>query len=116
MANEKHTPTPWFWMADDDVRKPRIFANGDGADIGKLITEVGNAEPWNDALDEWEANAALIVRAVNSHANLVAALKAIDAFWTEDHPEGPDGKNHFLAETNAIWRNARAALAQAGEK
>lgn len=65
---EKHTPTPWHTDDDDTVRAPNGF-------IVARINEF--AESFCDKMHE--NNAALIVRAVNSHDDLVAALRKADA-------------------------------------
>jgi hypothetical protein len=67
---------------------------------------------------EAQANAARIVLTWNCHDDLVAALTAIDGFWTEAHPAGPDGDPaHGLGvlsdDTITIWRGIRAALSRA---
>lgn len=70
MTNEaKHTPGPWDWMA--------VSANASGGFHLYLIDAARRkiAALWGGA-EEKQANAALIVRAVNSHADLLAALRA----------------------------------------
>ena len=81
---------------------------------------------------KWEAEFAasqtrrkLIDRAIRSFEPMRDALKAIDAHWTEDFPDGPEGDRKIktgyaailggeLAEsTLAVWRQIRAALALA---
>lgn len=70
--------------------------------------------------DNWSANAARIALTWNCHDELVAALKAMDDFWTEAHPAGPDGDPTTMgglatltADTLAVWRGIRAALSRA---
>jgi len=59
----KHTPTPWTVQQSDHVG-------------GLLIKPVpGQVVAQCDEGSEMEANAAFIVRAVNAHDDLVAALK-----------------------------------------
>ncbi|WP_106724256.1 hypothetical protein [Pseudaminobacter soli (ex Li et al. 2025)] len=67
-----------------------------------------------------EAIAAQLVHRWNAHSHLLAALKAMDAFWTEHHPEGPDGDPATLGglvaltdDTLEVWRTIRAAIAKA---
>jgi hypothetical protein len=57
------TPRPWRYETAGEVNRPRIY----GGILSKLIAEIGNAQPWTDAADEWEANAELIVNAVNQY-------------------------------------------------
>ena len=71
MTEAKHTPTPW-----------RISPYGCGFEIESeqdlIIAQVQQVKPLSNetALLERHANAAYIVRAVNSHAALVNALGA----------------------------------------
>lgn len=61
-----HTPTPWLEHGN------RIIA-ASGKPICALAKRVNEAsDEWEHLSKENEANAALIVRAVNSHASLVA--------------------------------------------
>jgi len=45
---------------------------------------------------------------------MLDALMALDAYWTEDWPEGPDSPGkHFIRLTNetvALWKQVRAAI------
>lgn len=64
--------------------------------------------------DEGEANARLIAAA----PDLFEACVALDVFWTESHPEGPDGNPKYWIgtlsdKTLGVWRAARAAIAKA---
>lgn len=68
MPNEtKHTPTPWQ-LHDDDYCPEEIYGGLD-FDNGKMngvhVADV-RTEP-----DNWEANGRFIVRAVNSHDDLL---------------------------------------------
>ena len=70
------TPRPWTrgrWVWDAYARRevPSIFAGG--ATVAQL--HVAPITPFEEA----EANAALIVRAVNAHEKLVEALKVVHA-------------------------------------
>lgn len=65
------TPTPWKVFTTPDGRK----IVGIGAEDGGGILDAGfGVWRWKD--DEGMANAELVVRAVNSHDELLAALKA----------------------------------------
>ena len=72
-----------------------------------------------DGIDATSEHRALIVRAVNCHADLVAALEEFDAAFGAFHSEMYD--RHSTAYRNACNRlaaavkGARAALAKAGE-
>ena len=62
----KHTPLPWFehgWESRDDA----VFVRSVGGVLVARVCYIGGTEPA-------EANAALIVKAVNNHERLVAAL------------------------------------------
>ena len=97
-----HTPTPWkTGNAFDCARDHAISADGN------LIARVmGNGYPigtgWSP---ESAANADLIVRAVNAHDALVAALEAITGMVEAyaGHPMSNDKRT----------KDARAALAAA---
>ncbi len=50
-----------------------------------------DASYYSQSQNELEANAALIVRAVNSHAALVAALESVNAYWDQyNESDNPD--------------------------
>ena len=69
---------------------------------------------WN-APQQNQANAALIVQAVNSHAALVAACKAAMAFWDEPRPTfGCNEKRK--ADLERTKELIREALRLAGDK
>ena len=80
MTDAGHTETPWRVFTTPDGRK--IVGVGDKDGQGILDRGFG-VWAWNDA--EGIANAELVVRAVNSHDDLVAALK--DAI-TEHNNDG----------------------------
>ena len=71
----KPTPTPWrckpFISHDPDISTPSGWANIWGADEQTALASVGGGV---GAIGNFEANAALIVRAVNAHEDLVKAL------------------------------------------
>ena len=59
--------------------------------------------------------------ACNAFDDLVAALKRVDASWTEAFPDGPDGSREYLGglgklsdDTANLWRAMLAALSRAG--
>lgn len=110
MDTSKHTPTPW--MKADFPGSFRTFISSTD---GKLLA---NAYHMDDGGDETaEANAALIVRAVNSHEQLVAALRgarvAIDVLMAQLIEVDPS----FMPTKSAVWPQLVAinhALAAAG--
>lgn len=66
MAESKHTPIPWLI---DGSNSNEFIVSADG---GRVASCCVNGRYWREA----EANAEFIVRAVNSHAALVAACEA----------------------------------------
>lgn len=77
-APPKHTPTPGPWRFECG----EIFA-ADGECLGVMY----RTEAWTSGdpvLSEDQANARLIVRAVNSHDDLLAALKRPIVFTVEE--------------------------------
>jgi hypothetical protein len=77
-----HTPTPWEVL--DTHFGPKIYTvQGNGAAVCQFFPFHEKGRNPTDAFLNADANAALIVRAVNAHAQLVAALEKI-AKGTED--------------------------------
>lgn len=75
MNEMAHTPTPWRVFTTPDGRK----LVGIGAQDGGGILDAGfGVWSWMDA--EGVANAELVVRAVNSHQDLLNALKAATGY------------------------------------
>lgn len=106
----KHTPGPWLvvWGSSE----PHIGASI----IGDLPNDYTVAELLNHlpVKHQCEANAYLISAA----PDMLEALRAIDTFWSEDRPSGPETKARSgFAElhetTRAVWRQIRAAIAKA---
>jgi hypothetical protein len=91
MSNTKHTPTPW--AAGGSV------IEREGETIAQAFRMTGCP------IDQPVVNAAFIVRAVNSHEQLVAALRDLLPDAIGNHIGGPD--------TQARIDAARAALAAA---
>ena len=91
----KHTPTPWHVVAGTLIKDELMPFDRDERDTALIATADGDPTDVRAA-----ANAAFIVRAVNSHEQLVAALRAcLDA----------DG----ISQRRAASALARAALAAA---
>ena len=79
----EHTATPWKLPADDD-RHPNDIPDFIAGDIGYRFLIVHPAGMVKTS--EIKANAAFIVRACNSHYQLVSALQeAIEELWDRDH-------------------------------
>lgn len=68
------TPGPWAEQLHPEIsppHKPRVHGHMDTT----LVCEVGNAEDWVRAYDEWQANADFIAHAPEDIAWLVAELE-----------------------------------------
>jgi len=78
--NAAHTPTPWRIAGKGTIRTDTGWVPGDGW-IGTIN--------WRNR----DANAEFIVRAANSHEELVAALKPLAAFY-ERHFAGGEWQDH----------------------
>jgi hypothetical protein len=95
----QQTPTPWkVFITPDGLRLVGI-----GAENGEGICDAGFGI-WSWDHPDGIANANLIVRAVNSHAQMFAALKALAE-------EGPNAK--WQNAPVELLRAAQAAIAQA---
>lgn len=92
-----NTPTPWKASKNDE------FCIVESVNR-KLIADASGHIDMTD--DEAEANAALIVRAVNSHQSLIDALE-----WYVKHDDSGENDGYYIAGLNA----AKAALALAKE-
>lgn len=78
-----HTPTPW---EVDPKRALRVLQRG-------TDTTICSTGATDNTRDQWEANAAFIVRAANAHDALVAALEAVaEAFNLSHAHRGPLGR------------------------
>ena len=121
MSETGHTPTPWVLREC----KGHGFDQIDGAD-GFTICDVDALNPYKYGIanvgeyaesprqrkprpGECEANAALIVKAVNSHAQLVEALKRIEQFARPDH-RNMDG---LATDIAIVWNIATEAIRMA---
>lgn len=77
MTDTKHTPTPWGISGNLLVSGDRHVQNNR---VGATFNYRGNAK----------ANAAFIVRAVNAHEALVAALAEVMEWIANWHPDFTD--------------------------
>jgi hypothetical protein len=92
----EHSPLPWSTGQLDNGRADYIFASGQA---------IADCEFSSNGMVN-EANAAMIVRAVNAHAQIVAALTQIAAIENKDF--GPDWEE--IEEARAIAEKALASL------
>ncbi len=90
MTNKiEHSPLPWITspcgeMCPDDIM---IYADLGKNEMGvQMISTVGKVLSLRQSKEVTAANAALIVRAVNAHAKLVAALEFYRAAF-QFHPK-----------------------------
>lgn len=106
----KHTPTPWH-TGDADFRSilgPTTRRRNDDGRL-RLINIATVAQSDDD--DEDAANAAIIVRAVNSHVQLMRALEDIAAIkWVATTEEAMRGGNTPMCAAEAMQSIARSAL------
>ena len=91
MSNTKHTPTPWSDNGNEII-------DARGAVVGGAVTD---------------KDAAFMIRACNSHDQLVSALRnliaASDAYSTVHAPDGDDVAR--MVRYAEAFNNARAVLA-----
>lgn len=108
MEYHKHTPTPWGFTGEPNGYTIWQTARGCQSHPQAIARVVGGRVK----VDEEEANASYIVRAVNSHAALVEALRQtqsdLDAYLAPTAGE----VNPYLRNIRA---RCRAALALAGD-
>jgi hypothetical protein len=94
-----HTPTPWDIFPDYEHAALTIGHYGKSAPLVTHVCDLPN-------MHGSQANAEFIVRAVNSHAALVAALEKV-ALFGENPTALAIGHTAALME---LGRNARSAL------
>jgi hypothetical protein len=94
-----YTPTPWLISR----RSSTAIETGQGMLIASTGGYSDTGRDSEDIHDEQTANAALIVRAVNSHAELLEALETLVRFYREND----------AAQVIPEWEKARAAIAKA---
>lgn len=91
------------------------------ADSGYRATSKGDrisANQWSDILRITSNPEAY--RKIRAADDMLAALQAIDTFWTNSFPDGPEGSRKALGglgtisdDTIEVWRTIRAALSRA---
>jgi hypothetical protein len=104
MSEVKHTPLPWMQVT---LHPRSILGNGQvGAHAFEIEPDlIAKMHDERKALTLAVANAALIVKCVNAHDDLVAALKAVQS-----------DERDFQCLSGATFALIDAALASAGEK
>lgn len=117
----EHTPTPWVDVENDEdsIDWDKVYITTDDRVYKSLIpiaeVSIGYSEPMNS---EQIANAAFLVRAVNSHDELVATLTAIKTIiGNVDYSRG-GGENTarlYGEMLNCIRDAVAAALSRAGK-
>lgn len=103
MSETKHTPTPWYLADDDDCR---ICCPEED-----VCTADTHRDEYSPDEDEAIANAAFIVRAVNSHDALVEALQSLLDETLNCVDDGTLPRD--AVDNNAGVKKARTALAKA---
>lgn len=99
----QHSPLPWRVDTPNDPDGDRVYgiANRDW-----IVADIYQCDDTPLAEDVAEANAEFIVRACNSHADLLAALKiAVDVAesWIESELRGTSKYNAEMAKLEPCW-------------
>jgi len=82
---KQHTATPWHHAYDGVFKRNEDESNVlQGGDVNFYIASMDTGEANSIGIQEREANAAYIVKAVNNHERLVSSLRfLVDAAKTE---------------------------------
>lgn len=122
-----HTPVAWRVADCDEPALDSWSLDGDGsfdsrpiAAGDKLVCYVAGPITWGDEPSECDANAAFIVKACNSHEELVEALRELDSVIDFSQPWEPASDackcvqhcNGGAEAWNKALRRARAALSK----
>ncbi|MBZ9659735.1 hypothetical protein LB523_11835 [Mesorhizobium sp. ESP-6-4] len=88
----KHTPTPWVFSPGRHTHDCIIHAaDADDSEYGYILPDKGGVVGSSEWIWLSDEDGEFIVRAVNAHDALVAALEmaraSIAGEWGEDHPE-----------------------------
>lgn len=83
-----HTPTPWEFKEKDDEGRFVIIGERDGLDVTFVADTIGGLG------DAEKANAAFIVKAVNCHDELLAALVNLYALVRGECPSILENDHH----------------------
>ncbi len=97
-----HTPTPWNLNP-----KAVLVIESEGI----TVASCGNA---NVIRDQWEANAAFIVRAVNAHDELLRVVKALES-WV-DANNMPQCQSLMPDKDQSFGEAIKQAIARAAGK
>lgn len=88
-------------------------------DIGEVVC-ADDTEVTIATIDYGRDDAEEIGQLIAAAPELLAALKALDAYWLESLPEGPDGSRVVMSglgtiadDTIAIWKQVQAAISKA---
>ena len=99
-TTDKATPRPWKAAEAEQMDKGlRIFSLGDA--------EIAPATAYGDTKKQRDKNAELIVRAVNTHDELVEVCKAIEDSGFLSDKNGDDSGGHLLADLRQALTNAQ---------
>lgn len=110
MMDAKHSPLPWKMEMETHFDSDEQYFRSVVGPDGKTICLAGFAISMGSSDDETFANSAFIVKAVNSYAKLVNALKESRAQIEYLHD-----KFQETGSGNAILARIDAALAPSGE-
>ena len=115
----EHTPIPWYTelvtKTDTGLQATIICARNDSRwpSGGRTIAEVGH---WRDRIDP-EADAQFIVRAVNNHDKLLAALEGLVGAFRDNPNKPSDSKDWAYTISTDIFAEgiprARDAIEEA---
>lgn len=109
MSQAAHTPTPWYADRLEHVVSVRASLPDDG-EFTVFTTEYSSAD--DPQLND--ANAAHIVRCVNSHSALVEALRSFalsDEYWQTLNVDKMADTDTLYSWPVSAYRRVRAALA-----
>lgn len=102
-----HTATPWF-VYDEAKTVSAVNSPEDGGDI------VCDApEDATESMKRWDANAAFIVRAVNSHDSLVKALENAESALRYCEQNSLSPNDILRPKVEVTIKSITAALSQA---
>lgn len=112
-TEEKMTATPRPWALDTNEDGDVFGVNAPDAEL--IVCDPPPAH-FVKSRAAWEANAALIVKAVNAHDDLVAALKAAEGYLLNAKIDLETGapKRTAIQTIEGGLKVVRAALAKAG--
>ena len=108
-AEATHTPLPWG-IEQTNRRNWIGPMRTDGAKVSEIVTSTDREGLIDSSKDRNDANAALIVRAVNCHHEMLEALKTIASYpVARGYPDGPCIESEDMKEIKAIIAKAEEA-------